>query len=522
MQLSAKQVNKRYHAAWSKKEQWRSLYEQCYQYALPQRNLYDGYWEGGVPGRVKNLQVFDSTAVHGVQRFANRIQSGLFPPDKDWMTLVPGTEIPEEARDEVRAGLQNYTNKFFSIIRQTSFDLAMGEFLLDLSIGTGIMLIQPGDDIQPIRYQAIPQALVALEEGPQGTVENVYRKMRVAAENIQQIWPDAELPDVLVKLIEDKPQEMVNLTESTILDVQDGGYNYYVCHKTSDDEDMMLVSRKLTISPWVVARFSKISGEVMGRGPVVSALGDILTLNKAVELLLKNASLNISGIFTAVDDGVLNPQSIRIVPGAIIPVASNGGARGASLQPLPRAGDLQLTQIVLQDLRMAIKQTLLDDSLPPDNMSARSATEIVERMRQLAINMGSSFGRLITEALVPITRRSMQIMDERGLINLPLKINGLEVEVVPVSPLAKAQHLDDIQDVLQWAQIAGQMGPVAQSTIKADAVSDYVAEKLGVPRDLITSDDERQELEQQMQEMMQMQQAQMAGPEEVPAEAPPM
>ena len=515
MKFSAEQISKRYKAAWQKKEQWRNLYEQCYQYALPQRNLYDGYWEGGTGGRVKNLQVFDSTAVHGVSRFANRIQAGLFPPDKDWMVLQPGTEIPPEAQDEVRAGLQNYTDKFFSIIRQTNFDLAMGEFLLDLSVGTGVMLIQPGDDIQPIRFQAIPQTLVALEEGPQGTVENVFRRMRVAVENIQLTWPDAELPDVLKRLIEDKPQEMVNLQESTILDVKDGGYGYYICFKGEDDDEMVLVERKLTISPWVCARFSKISGEVMGRGPVVSALGDILTLNKAVELLLKNASLNISGIFTAVDDGVLNPQSIRIVPGAIIPVASNGGARGPSLQPLPRAGDLQLTQIVLQDLRMAIKQTLLDDSLPPDNMSARSATEIVERMKSLSVNMGSSFGRLITEAMIPLTRRSMQIMDDMGLINLPLKINGLEVKIVPVSPLAKAQNLDDIQDAMQWAQIATQMGPVAQSTIKQDALADYVADKLGVPLDLRTSDEERQQLEQQIGEMMQAQQ-------QMPPEGEPM
>ena len=331
--MSAGMLTKRYNAAWSRKENWRNLYEQCYQYALPQRNLYDGYWEDGQSGRVKNLQVFDSTAVHGVQRFANRLQSGLFPPDKSWMELFPGSDIPPESQQEVRQGLQVISQKFFSILRQTNFDLAMGEFLLDLSVGTGIMLVQPGDDLQPIRFQSIPQYLVALEEGPQGTVENVYRKMRVAAENIKVIWPDANLPAVLERKIVDAPQEMINLQESTILNVNDGGYGYYVCYKSSDNESSMLVYRELTISPWIVSRFSKVAGEVMGRGPVVSALGDILTLNKAVELLLKNASLNISGVYTAVDDGVLNPQTIRIVPGAVIPVASNGGARGSSLQP---------------------------------------------------------------------------------------------------------------------------------------------------------------------------------------------
>jgi hypothetical protein len=224
--------------------------------------------------------------------------------------------------------------------------------------------------------------------------------------------------------------------------------------------------------------------------------------------------LNISGVYTAVDDGVLNPQTIRIVPGAVIPVASNGGARGASLQPLPRAGDLQLTQIVLQDLRMNIKRTLLDDSLPPDNMSARSATEIVERMRELATNLGSAFGRLITETMVPLVRRSMYIMNEAGLIALPLRVNGLEVRVVPVSPLAKAQHLDDIQDAMQWAQISSSLGPIAQSTIKADAVADYVADKLGVPTSLRTSEEERQEIEQQMMQMMQQAPSEQAAPEQ--------
>ena len=108
----------------------------------------------------------------------------------------------------------------------------------------------------------------------------------------------------------------------------------------------------------------------------------------------------------------------------------------------------------------------------------------------------------------------MQIMDDRGLINLPLRINGLEVRVIPVSPLAKAQNLDDIQDVMQWAQISSSLGPVAQSTVKQDAIADFVADKLGVPIDLRTSDEERQELEQQIGQMLQAQQ-------QMPPEAPP-
>ena len=515
---SVEKIKKRFDTAWSAKENWRDLYEQCYEYALPQRNLYDGSWKSGTSGKHKTGKVFDSTAVHGVNRFANRLQSGLFPPDKHWMALQPGTDIPPESDSDVRMGCQELTDRFFTLIRQTNFDLALGEFLMDLSVGTGIMLIQPGTALKPINFRAIPQFQVALEEGPGGVVENVYRKIRTPVENIKREWPDAKLSETLERLLEDKPQEPVELQESTVVNVRDGGFDYYICYKGDGDESDMLVYRYLRTSPWVVSRYMKVSGEVYGRGPVVQALDDIKSLNKTVELLLKNASVNVSGVYTAVDDGVLNPQTIRIAPGAVIPVARNSGPQGASLQPLPRAGDLQLTQIVLQDLRMNIKRILLDDSLPPDNMSARSATEIVERMRELATNLGSAFGRLITETMVPIVVRSMAVMEEARIIHkLPLSINGQEIKVVPVSPLAQAQNMDDVQDEMQWMSIATQMGPTGMATVKMDAISDWVADRLGVPMQLRTTEEERMEMEQMAQQMMQQQQMAQQPPPEAAA-----
>ena len=108
---------------------------------------------------------------------------------------------------------------------------------------------------------------------------------------------------------------------------------------------------------------------------------------------------------------------------------------------LPRAGDFNVSQIIINDLRQSIKRTLLDESLPPDNMSARSATEVVERMKELAQNLGSAFGRLINETMIPIVTKTLEVMDEAGLITLPLEVNGLEVKVSPTSPLAHgAEH----------------------------------------------------------------------------------
>ena len=133
--------------------------------------------------------------------------------------------------------------------------------------------------------------------------------------------------------------------------------------------------------------------QAIGRGPLLSALPDIKSINVTKKLILQNASLAISGVYTAADDGVLNPETVSVKPGSIIPVARNGGPQGESLKALPRGGDFNVGQMVLEDLKMSIKQILLDDTLPSDNMSARTATEMSHRISTLATQMGASFGR---------------------------------------------------------------------------------------------------------------------------------
>ena len=496
--LEVKEIKRRYKKAQTHKEQWRSIYEEAYEYALPMRNLYDGYYEGDVPGQNKMKRVFDSTAIHSTARFANRIQSSLFPPQRSWCRLEPGNEIPADQKVQAQQALDFYSERMFGIMNQSGFDLAMGEFLLDLAVGTAVMLIQPGDDVTPIRYTAIPSYHITFEEGPNGSVDTVYRRFKRPFRLIQLEFPDANIPDSLVKKYEEDPTENVELLEATY--TIDGVIHYCIVTHEGDDR---ILHRQLKSFPWVISRYMKASNERYGRGPVLYALPDIKTLNKVVELTLKNASISIGGVFTAVDDGVLNPQTISIVPGAVIGVSSNGGPRGPSLAPLPRSGDANLSQIVSNDLRMNIKKTLLDESLAPENMSARSATEINAKLSELSQNLGSAFGRLISETMFPIVRRTLELMDEMGMIDLPLKVNGLQVTVVPISPLAMANNAEKINEVLQFMQIAQQLGPMGQTLIKMDAIGDYVADQLGIPAQLRTTPQERQQIQQQMMQAAQ-------------------
>jgi hypothetical protein len=220
-------------------------------------------------------------------------------------------------------------------------------------------------------------------------------------------------------------------------------------------------------------------------------------------------------VYTAADDGVLNPNTVKLAPGAIIPVARNGGPQGPALQALPRSGDFNVSQLVINDLVQSIKRILLDESLPPENMSARSATEIVERMKELSQNLGSAFGRLINETMIPLVAKILEVMDERGLIDLPLRVNGLEVKVMPIAPLAMAQNMEEVNAILQYSQLmmSGQFGPDGQLALKNEVVVDYVADKLGVPAIVRNTIEERavlmEEAQQQAMQAAAMQQAAM-------------
>jgi hypothetical protein len=504
IKLKPEQIIARQQLAQTRKDEFQQIYQDAYEFALPQRQLY-GVWEGGSTGTKKMQRVFDSTAISSTQRFANKLQSVVFPPQRKWSKLEPGSSIQDKnQRDQLQGVLDAYNDIAFAALKQSNFDIAIGEFLLDLAVGTACMMVQPGDDVSPLNFVPVPLFLVTYEEGANGQVDNVYRKMRMKGESIERQWPDAKIPDEMQRRIEQKPTDDIELLEATIYDYTRGDYCYHVIDKISKEE---IVYRRRATSPWVISRYMKVAGEIYGRGPLITALPDIKTLNKTKELLLKNASLAVSGVYTAADDGVLNPNTVKIVPGAIIPVARNGGPQGASLQPLTRSGDFNVSQLVINDLTASIKRILLDESLPPDNMSARSATEIVERMKELAQNLGSAFGRLINETMIPLMSKILEVLDERGLIDLPLRVNGLEVKVSPVAPLAQAQNMEEVNAIMQFMQLSQAMGTDGQLALKMDRVVDYVADKLGVPYGVRNTAAERAVL---LEEALAKQQQQMA------------
>lgn len=486
------QIHRYGEEAWKHTEQWRDIHEDCYEYGMPNRNTYDRI----TPGEKKNSKAFDSTAIVSAMNAANRIQSDLMPPFQRWAQLKAGPMIPETKVEDINRALEPITKKLFAVVNASNLHTANNEVLQDLMVGTGAMLILEGTPANPVNFVAVPLSQIALEEGPWGAAGGVHRKHKIKLCLLKEQWPDIKLDGELERRITDNPNEELELTECTYKASYDGSTAhpdlwYYDVMAIKDKR--ILVEREYDGNPWVTPRWTKLAGERFGRGPLIQALPDIKTVNKITEFVLRNALLNIAGVYTAVDDGVLNPNTTKIIPGAMIPVASNGGSRGPSLMALPRAGSLDLSAIQLDEYRANIRRMLFDTQLPPDTGPVRSATEIVERIKQLQRDIGSPFGRLYTEFIVPMLQRVIKIMAKFGIIQ-PVRVDGLTVMINITSPLAQEQNLNDLQAVIRWLSIMGSFGKeLLLVSSEFDEIGVWMADKLGVDSTLVSDEESRKE-----------------------------
>jgi hypothetical protein len=104
------------------------------------------------------------------------------------------------------------------------------------------------------------------------------------------------------------------------------------------------------------------------------------------------------------------------------------------------------------------------------------------------------------------------ILKKQGRIEVPT-VNGREVKVRSVSPLAQAQANQDISNVARYLQLVGGVfGPeMLQMLIDSEAAAIHLAKKFGVPESLIRDEEQRKQIAAIAQQLAQQQQQQPVG-----------
>lgn len=401
--------------------------EQMYRRALDARAPWLARWDAAMRYTMPTndtdvATLFDATAADAVDNLAASIYSLMTPPESLWLTLIPESDASPDA-DAATAALRANLNdsNFYTTIHQCYLDLVI--------LGTACLFMAetPIGASSAFSFTAVPMRDIAILPNA------VFHTATMPACEVLEKYPTWTPPADIADQIKRDPATPLRLVQSLV------GTEFTAWLDVGGDIENNIVARgTFETNPYIIFRWSVLSGEQYGRGPVLRALPDIKTANKVVELVLKNATIAVSGIWQADDDGVINLNNINLTPGAIIPKAV--GSSG--LTPLSSGADFDVSQIILKDLRERIRHALLADRLGLLSEKEMTATEIMARNSDMMRILGATYGRLLHEFIRPLTDRGLQILSRRGVI-APIVLNSdAELKyIAPIVQMAVAENL---------------------------------------------------------------------------------
>ncbi len=492
---SAKERFDWYESEKGRKANWNSQLQTAYDYCLPNLSNFN---EKHTPGDRRNAQVWDYTAILGVTGFAGNMQQLLMPPFTKWAKLVPGSRIPDSEKESVKEQLEVINNKLFEELEHSNLTRAIDESFQEVSISTGILKIEEGDDDNPLRFTSVPLADVVIGAGPHHTLENFWRKWSGKAHMIKRLWPKAKLGKGLSAQAKDKSSSDVNLIEGTVFIENNPPGQQYLYYVQTEGGDRDLFSEWRDFSPWIGFRFSRAPGEVYGRGPALKVISAITTINKIVELSRRSADFRTNPPWLVASSSTINTENLIIDPSATIvvdPSDTLGG--GLPIQTLEYGGDPKFGQLVAEDIRGIIDDVFLINPIGPETNQKMTATEVNVRVNEETKKSSSGIGRMTIEALTPIIVKSIKILQRRGDIDaleingrtIPLKINGKDIKIEFLSPLAGIQRQLDVQNATGWmTTLSDFFGPRGLAGVNIDVFPEWLATQMNVVDKLVNKD----------------------------------
>lgn len=502
----------RFQDAVTRRQRWDHQFNQAYRFMMPQRLvLNDDNFTGtssltATRGDPRHQEIFDNTGEDSLFSFADNMQISLMPSFTKWaeIDLVENADLPDHierkfgkidksGRDDIKKQLSRATNTLFHYFDFSGLENKANEAFLDLGISTGVMMVNQGDFKNPLMFSAVPANQVIIEGGVDESLANFWRPVRMAGRNVKLKWPRAKIDGKLAETIKNDPNAFVNLIEGTLFYPQNPeGKQFYYFVMTEDGMTEILTEFR-PFDPWIAFRGRKSPGEIYGRGPAMIALPFVRTLTKLSDFMVQGLEFQSVPIFVASSTADINPYTMFIRPGSIIPVDSTLTPREA-ITRLDTGSNATLPFEVIQNLQMIIKEIMFANPIGPSGLPNKTATETTIINNNWIRKNAGFFGRVIKEFFPPLINKSFTILHSMGLVPL-IDVNGIKIPIDTQNGLFKLKFttaLEDLQDEQDLQAIARafqmnteMMGQEGALSFNIEELPITVSEKNQVPKELI-------------------------------------
>ena len=504
--LSKENLLNRFYSAKTVADKWMSQLQQSYELVMPNKAEFSIYRR--IAGGPRTQKVFDSTAIVGLKKFAANIQQMLMPNTSYWAKFKPGPRVlrPNSGISPLQAQIEcdQWREIFFKALNKSNFANATYQSIMEMGISTGVLLIQPGTLHEPFKFKGVPLHQVCVEQGPDDTIENVFRKYRLPARAIKETWPNGNFTEGQLTVMNADTYTELELIEGCVYEPDLKGKNKYCFFVHLEGSDQFIIQEYRSWSPWVVFRWNVYAGEQFGRGPILDMLPFIRELNQLAQFDLQAASYNANPIFLVAAGSEVNPYTARISPGAIIPVQQI--APGVTpIQQLQIQGQPTYSQLTRAELVHAVNEALNTNPIVPNTRTEKTATEVQARQAEWLRQNQSMAGRLERELCRQVVDKCWRILHSLRMVPVP-EINDEDITVEFESAIKDIQGRAEVEKALQASQyMANIVGPevggkAPQMGYQVEEVPTWVLEKMHVDPKIIRDTASKQAIMQKLQQ----------------------
>jgi hypothetical protein len=495
---------------------------QRYQKMIDNRRVFDSHWQElatYIMPRKSNIVVrrsqgakqterlFDSTAIDANAKLAAFIQGGLTNPVIPWFNLKLRNPALQEVQP-ILQWLEECSDSMFHAFADSNFNSEVQEVYLDLGcFGTAALSLEERDlkssGFNGFRFQALPIGQYAIAENPDGEVDTLFRDFQWSVKTVLQKWGMTKVSDQTRSKYEKNPEDKITIIHAVYPNISLGPDSFekpFISIYLEADTKHVLNKSGYDEFPFMVPRWSKTSGEVYGRGPGMTALPDIKTLNRAKEMDLKGWAKEIDPPLMVLDEGVVGGK-IDLRPGA-----RNTVLQKDAIVPIQSGARHDVTQIKAQELMTSIRQMFFNDQFQLPDKTMITATEVQNRLDLMLRILGPTVGRLESEFLAPMVNRAFALMFRAGALPEPpsefmelLQAQQGDVDIEYDGPISRAQRGNELAATQRFygtiAPIA-HTDPTALDNINTDEVVRMTAMQSGVPARFLRDPKQVQQLRQ--------------------------
>jgi hypothetical protein len=532
VQMPDNQAIQEFGAEYSERQTVQQEWDLIERFVMPFRGkfFYDQRSEHSIEWR--HREIYDSTAVMAAQNLASSLHSALTNPADQWFFLKFRQEYVTELPGALE-WIEEATRITYESLQDSNFNLEVNEVYQDVvGFGSSVITeeIEDEKEWRGINFTAIPIKEAYFRQDHKGQVYRFWRLWQMTPSQMISKFGRENVPPKVLTLEENDTQDRIDVVfviwqrypdkvaPGKVLSAQNRPYGYkYLLKEGPWEQADGTWSRMLGEEggyyemPAFVPRWRKTSMSKWGNSPATIALADIMTLNQLVELVLRSAEKVVDPPILAEERAILAELTLKA--GGI-----NVVRKASGIVPFESRARFDVSQMRMEDLRQAIRSYFYIDQLELKESPAMTATEVNVRYEMMQRMLGPTMGRLQTDFLDPMVKRTFNILMRAGrLPEIPESLleSNSTLDIEYRGPLARSQYMDEVGAIERWVSFLGNTAQMASPEIldtpRWDMVGSMTGALMGVPAKMIRTKPEIEAVQKQRQQQQEaQQQAEMA------------